>query len=310
MKLFVSSLAFFALSTTAGAEVLKSSQDAAKEAHMANINALLIFTSQDGLNSGLFRFTKVDADMRIFNFPFLHHFKSQKRWNYFVVGNVGYSRVTTTKDFISVSGLELASDTQLQTYTGGIGGGVRYEIFERASVMGGLELIYSRSGVSLKQQESSVSDPVEDFFGQKFNDNISYKLFFEASYEPDIEYFKPYVKFGYKFFDTKSDMGIKDLTGFTTQSSLFSIRFGGTSDPLFAAEYGFFTLGAYLNANYLAGDVVKSVDFEAYSKVGTILHLYHNYSPSWIERYFLEVSTINTNGLEGYNVGLGFSLNF
>jgi len=292
------------------AETFKSSQDAAKDAHMANINALLIFTSQDGLNTGLFRFTKIDADMQIYNLPFLHHFKPKGDLNYFVVGNVGYSRVTTSKEFISVSGLELGSDTQLQTYTGGIGVGARYRLYERLSLMGGAELIYSRSGVSLQKKDESVTSPVDDFFGQRFNDNLSYKLFVEANYEPDLEYFKPYVKAGYKFFDTKSDMGIKDLTGFTTQSSLFFLSVGGMSDPILPAEYGYFTLGAYLNANYLAGDVVKSVQFEAYSKVGTIVHLYHNYSPSWIERYFFEVSTINADGLEGYNVGLGFSLDF
>jgi hypothetical protein len=301
------------LALPSNAAVLKSPQEAAKEAHLANINALLIFTSQEGLNTGLYRFTKVDADMQIYNLPFMYHFKSDRDFNLFLVGNVGYSTVFTTQEYASMATI-VNSDSHIQTYTGGIGFGGRYKIREDLRFLAGTELIYSRSGANSKNSDPSlvdpITDPLKDFFGSSFNDNLSYKLFMESCYVPDVEYFKPYIKFGYKFFDTKSDMGFRNLTTFSSQSSLSILSIGGTSDPFAQAAYGHLTLELYANANYLSGDVVKTIQVEAYSKAGGVLYLYQNESPSWIERYFLELSSINADGLEGYNVGLGFSIDY
>jgi len=301
--------AFFTLSNAAQ-EVLKSAEDAAKEAHLANINALLIFTSQDGLNTGLFHFTKVDVDMRIYNLPFLYHFESEKNFNYFIVGNVGYSNVFTKNEFAFAPGVVVNSDSQLQTYTGGIGLGVRYKLREYLSISGGTEFIYSRSGVSTKQIDGDVTAPIEDFFRRKFNDNLSYKLFAELCYSPKLDYLKPYVKLGYNFFDTKSDMELQTLSKFSTQSSLSTFTLGATSDAFAQGVYGHLIFEPYLHANYLQGDVVNSIRFDAYSKAGGVLYIYHTYSPSWIERYFFEASSINADGLEGYNFGLGFSIEY
>lgn len=294
----------------ASGEVLRSAEDAAKEAHLTNINALLIFTSQEGLNTGLFHFTKVDVDMQIYNFPFIYHFDSQSDLNLFILGNAGYSRVYTSNEFAYLPGVVLTRDSHLQTYTGGLGLGARYKLYDDVSVMGGSELIYSRSGVSFKNKDESITDPLEDFFGSRFNDNLSYKLFFEANYTPQLNYLKPYVKLGYNFFDTKSDMGLKNLTTFSTQSSLLSLLVGVTSDPFAKREYGHLVFEPYINRSYLHGDVVKSIKFHTYTKVGTTLYLYHQDSPAWIERYFLEVSTLNADGIEGYNIGLGFSIDY
>ncbi len=309
MKLFFFIL-LFPLLLKAEVTTLSSADEVAKAAHMANINALLIFTSQDGLNTGLFHFTKVDVDMEIYNLPFRYHFDSDSRLNYFLVGNVGYSRVFTSRDFILPPSTELSADSHLQTYTAGIGLGVRYKLREDLKLMGGLELIYSRSGVNVKQADENVVSPIEDFFDNNYNDNVSYKLFIESTYKPELEYLKPYFKFGYKFYDTKSDFSSEKLTAFSTQSSVLWGTVGAETEELYRNGYGYLTLEGYLSGNFLQGDVVKSIGFDNYSKVGGVLYSYLDGGPLWIKRLFFEVSTINADGLEGYNIGLGFTIDY
>jgi len=303
-------LFLFSLVLKAEVETYTSTDAIAKDAHLANINALLIFTSQDGLNTGLFHFTKANIDMQIYNLPFRYHFDSDSKLNYFLMGNVGYSRVSTSKDFVLPPNSRLTADTHLQTYTAGLGLGVRYKLLDDLSVMSGIELIYSRSGVSVKESDESITAPIEDFFNQNYNDNLSYKILLEAEYRPEVKYMRPYFKMGYKFYDTKSDFSFEKLASFTSQSSVLSTSIGVETDPLFPYKNGYFTLEGYLNGNYMQGDVVKSVGFNAYSKVGAVGYWYLDNGPSWIKRFFTEVSTINADGLAGYNIGIGFTVKY
>ena len=309
VKLFFFTLfLFFALKAQGAA--LASTEDIARAAHLANINALLIFTSQDGLNSGLFHFTKIDAHMEIYSLPFEYTFESDSDVNYFLVGNVGYSRVFTKNELVVAAGRELSTDTHLQTYTAGIGAGVGYNLTKELNVRGGIELIYSRSGVNVKRQNEEVVGPIEDFFGNEFNDNVSYKLFFESIYKPKVEYLDPYFKVGYRFYDTKSDFSYNKFLGFSTQSSVFWASIGAQTHALYTNEYGHLTLEGYLGAHHLRGDVVSSIGFNNYSKVGAVGYWYLDDSEAWFEKFSLEVSTINAVGLEGYNIGVGFTLNY
>ena len=73
--------------------------EVAKKAHLASINTLLIFTSQDSLNSGLYHFTKVGVDMHVYHLPFSYTLNpNDDSIEYFLVGNVGYSTVHLSKD--------------------------------------------------------------------------------------------------------------------------------------------------------------------------------------------------------------------
>ncbi|MBN2816413.1 MAG: hypothetical protein JXQ67_06985 [Campylobacterales bacterium] len=290
--------------------VLSTPADIAKEAHLANINALLIFTSQDGLNTGLFHFTKVNVDMQIYNLPFIYHFDSHGDYNYFIVGNVGYSRVFTSQDYVIPPGTRLTADSHLQTYTAGVGVGVRYHLKEELKLLSGVEFIYSRSGVNVVKKDGTIIDPIEDFFNNSYNDNISYKLFFEAEYEPNMPYIEPYFKLGYKFYDTKSDFSFEKLTNFSTQSNVFWASMGLESRKLYETKEGYITIEGYLGANYLEGDVVKSVGFDNYIKLGGVGYFYLEDEESWIERFFLETNTIKAVGLEAYNIGVGFTINY
>ena len=284
----------------------------AQDAHLSSINALLIFTSQDGLNSGIYHFKQIGIDMEIYNLPFIYTFDSKaKKLEYFIVGNVGYSRVFISKDAeIDLPPNRLNYKNHIRTYTAGLGGGIRYHINEDFSCSGGIELIYSLSGVSIKDPDDDIGDAITDLFKQNYNNNISYKLFGSLEYIPKIQDFKPYARLSYKIFDTKSTFTFDELASFNTQSMLGTLTLGAETNALFSYNTHYLTLQSYLDINNIQGEVADTVQFNNFATLGAVAYWYVNGKPSWIERYFLEVSTVRADGLEGYNIGFGFTLDF
>ena len=288
----------------------QSIEDVAKEAHLANINTLLIFTSQEGLNSGLYHFTNVGVDMEVYHLPFSFNLPTNNsKLEYFIVGNVGYSRVYISEEIDIPPASRLNYKNHLQTYTAGLGGGARYKMSHSLSFSVGGELIYSRSGASVSQPNDDIGDAISDFFNKEYNDNLSYKFFVNSEYKPKVDGFKPYAKASYKLYETKSSFNFDEYTTFSTQSSILSLAIGAETEKIYAFERSYITLEAYLNGNYLFGEVENIVKFNSYASLGSVAYLYDD-SVSWIERYFLEVSTIRADGLEGYNIGLGFSIDY
>ena len=288
----------------------KTAAEIAKEAHTASINTLLIFTSQEGLNSGLYHFSNVGVDMEVYHLPFTYQLNSDTNLNYFVVGNVGYSRVFISKKIAIPPSSRLDYDNHLRTYTSGLGGGARYKFTSEISTMGGVELIYSKSGASVKKPDDSIGDAVEDFFNKNYNDNLSYEVFANIEYKPTINEYKPYAILTYKLYQTKSTFTFDSLSSFNTESSIATLALGFETPKIIEFDSNSITLEAYLNANYLSGRVKDVVKFDTYSSLGGVVYYNTPEKPWWASRFFLEASTVSSSGLEGYNVGVGFTLDF
>jgi len=297
--------------TSLSAELLQT-EEAVQEINKATINTLLIFTSQEGLNSGLYHFSKTpeDMDMRIFHLPFIYHFKSDNAVNFFIVGNVGYSRVSLTSEVQTrTTNLLLNSLNHIQTYTAGIGTGIRYKIYPKFFISAGAEFIYSRAGVSIVKPEEDIGDVIEDFFNKNYSDNITYKFFTEIAYKPILRDFKPYCIFSYKLYETKSSFSIDNLADFRSESSVTTLQVGVESPKLL--EYNKnnnLTLEAYLYGHYLDGVVKDVVRFNRYRSIGGVAYWNTFATPSWASRFFLELNQVQGDGLNGYNIGIGFTL--
>ncbi len=303
-------LIFFYIFSASGLHA-ETAKEIAEKAHLANINALLILTSQDGLSTGRYNFTNVGVEMEVYKLPFRYHFESKENpVDYFLVGNVGYSRVFISQQIELPPESLLNYDNHLRTYTAGLGGGVRYKATESIYFSGGIELIYSRSGVSVKEPGGKLGDAIEDFFNQDYNDNITYEFFAIAEYRPVINDYRPYTEISYNLYETSSTFSFDELVSFNTQSSVTALAIGVETPELLSRDRNYLTFEAYINASYLAGDVVQSVQFEKYRTVGIVAYWYTPDDPWWAQRFFFEASTVQSGGLDGYNIGIGFTVDF
>ncbi len=288
----------------------KTPEEILQETHLANINAILIFTSQDAISSGTYRFSNIGASIDIYHIPFTYHFKSTHDYNYFLVGNAGYSRAYLTNTSTPYNGTILAYNSDLRTYTAGLGGGIRYKFNNDTAILGGMEIIYSRSGNNIKTDKDSVNSAVGNLFNKNYNDNITYKFFALAEYRPTIYDFKPYISMGYKLYQTKSSIDVDSLRSFSTQSNVTTFTIGTETAKLYSFDEKYITLEGYFNSNYLGGDIQKSVEFDNYETFGIITYLYTPETPKFAKRFFVEANTVRSRGLEGYNIGVGFSADF
>ena len=253
----------------------ETAKEIAEKAHLASINALLIFTSQEGLSTGRYQFTNVGVDMEIYKLPFTYHFElKESSIDYFMVGNVGYSRTFISQDIDIPVDSRLNYENHIRTYTAGLGGGIRYKATEDIHFSGGIELIYSRSGASVKKPDDKLGDAIEDFFNQDYNDNITYEFFTIAEYRPVINNFKPYAEISYNLYETSSTFSFDEFVTFNTQSSVTTLAIGIETPELLKKNRNYLTLEGYIYGNYLSGAVVQSVQFDLYSTVGVVAYWY------------------------------------
>jgi len=286
--------------------------DLAGEASRANINAVVVFTSKDGLNSGYYDFTRANASMAVVHVSDRYQFGGTRNgFNGFVSGGAGYSETWMTRDVRPEPAKEesLTLSNLLQTYTGALGGGVRYVDANGIGLSAGLELIYSR--VRFKNRsDSEFGDIVDDFFSGHYNDNLTYRFMLLAEYTVRYRGFLPYVKFSYNLYETKSAFSIEEMSRFTSQSGVTSFAVGAESPPLIRRGAEYLTLEAYLWGSYLGGDLPRVVGFDGYGTVGATAYWYVPKRLKFIRRFFVDLSTIQADGLHGYNLGLGFSVGY
>lgn len=309
-KLFL--LYFF--SVLLRADPINNQGEAVAKINTATINALMIFTSQEGLNSGEYSFTNtpVDLKMDIYHLPFLYNFHSSTNLNYFLVGNVGYNKVYLDGDLESIPGNEegLNSFNNIKAYTAGLGGGLRYQLYKKLYCSLGAELIYSRMGISIKS-DKPLGGAIEDFFDKNYSENLTYKFFALLEYRPTFYEFKPYITLGHKLYETKSSFTLDDLGSFHSASSVSSIALGVETPALYYyTKDNFLTAETYFNGHALNGVVKDVVKVDRYGSFGGVLYWNTLQDPWWTSRFFLEAAIVNADGLSGYNLGAGFTLDF
>lgn len=287
----------------------------AQKTYLANVNALMVFTTQGGLNSGTYEFTRANATMNVIHIGDSYNFEPFREGiNLFIVGGGGYSETTMTVDINATApksdGITLTTTNMLQTFTGGIGGGIRYKNENGLELLGGLEAIYSRVGVRNRDDENGLGEIVDDFFNGKYNDNISYRFFTSAEFRPEFEGFKPYATLAYELYETKSAFSFEQLSTFSSQSHVTSFSLGSETPPIIRHDAMYLTLEGYLRGSYLGGDLARVGNLDGYGTVGGTAYWYVEETFNYFRRFYLDISTIQADGLRGYNIGLGFSVSF
>ena len=290
-----------------------------QDAYLATVNAAIVFTSQDGLSSGVYRFTNIDTEMRMYNLPLSHHFDPlTENTNIFMVFDMAYSDVRSDHDVEDNNGTLLHLDNRLQTYVGGIGVGLRYRATGHSALLFGGELIYSRVGITARSEAELDGSAVENFFSDDFNDNFSYKLFAEYDYHREHRGYDVYTKLNYKLYKTLSkfdltELGesiIGDITSLRSQTSVASLMIGVESDALYNYRDMSLTLEPYVKGNYIWGDLADVAQISGYATAGLSVYWNTPEKSAYVYRYFIEPSISKGDGLEGLNLSIGFSLDF
>ena len=307
---------FFLLFSSVKAATLD--EQLAQDAYLATVNAAMVFTSQDGLSSGVYRFTKIDTEMRMYNLPLSYHFDPlSENTNLFMVMDLGYSDTRNDGD-VDDNGTLLHHENRLQTYVGGIGLGLRYKATEHSDLLLGGEVLYSRVGVTARVSDSLDGSDIVNFFSDDFNENFSYKLFAEYDYHREYRGYDIYTKLNYKLYKTLSELDftdivdsvIDDIVSLDSQTTVASLVVGFETDPLYSYHEMSLTLEPYVKANYIWGDLAKVAQISSYATAGISVYWNTPEKSAYIYRYFIEPSISRGNGLEGLNLSVGFSLDF
>lgn len=293
-------------------------QQLAQDAYLATVNAAIVFTSQDGLSSGVYRFTKIDTEMRMYNLPLSYHFDPlTENINLFMIFDLAYSD-TRSDAAVDVNGTLLNIDNRLQTYVGGIGGGIRYRATEHSGILFGGELLYSRVGITARADDGLGGSDIDNFFSDDFNENYSYKLFAEYDYHRKYLGYDVYTKLNYKLYKTLSKLdftdivegAVDDIVSLKSQTTVASLIMGFETDPLYSSGTMNLTLEPYLKGNYIWGDLAKVLQINSYATTGVSIYWNTPKKSLYIYRYFIEPSVSRGEGLEGLNLSMGFSLDF
>ncbi len=283
-------------------------------------NAVIVFTSQDGLSSGVYRFTNVDTQMTMFNLPLQYQFDPiSEKSNFFMILDLGYSNTQSDRDVgvdQNATTPVLNIENQLQSYVVGLGIGVRYKVTEHSELQVGGEFLYSRLGLYARTG-GALDGSVSGFFDET-RDTYSYKLLAEYIYHRKIAEHKIYTRLNYKLYKSFSDIKIGeivddiivDVKSLRSQTSVASLTLSYESDPLYRYKEMSFTLEPYLKGNYIWGDMADVTKINGYGTAGLSFYWNTPEKSVYIYRYFIEPSISKGYGIEGLNLGLGFSLDF
>jgi len=283
-------------------------------------NAVIVFTSQDGLSSGVYRFTNVDTEMTMYNLPFQYQFDPlTENSNLFMILDLGYSNTRSDRD-VDVDNNSttpvLNIENQLQSYVVGLGIGIRYKATEHSELQFGGELLYARLGL-FERKGGGLDDSINNFFGQT-RDTYSYKLLAEYIYHRKIHEHKVYTRFNYKLYKSFSDIKVgeiidgivDDLKSLRSQTSVASVTLSYETNPLYSYHDMSFTMEPYLKGNYIWGDMAEVAKINGYGTAGLSFYWNTPQKSANIYRYFIEPSISKGYGIEGLNLGVGFSLDF
>jgi len=290
------------------------------EQYLAAANAVIVFTSQDGLSSGVYNFTNTDTQMRMYNLPLQFHFDPiSEHSNLFVITDMGYSDTrNSSESLIDTNGTILTGTNQLQSYILGAGLGVRTYLTEHSAVLFGGEFIYSRLGVSERVGDGLGEDDVTGFFGDDIKHNYSYKLFAEYVYKREVHEHKVVLKTNYKLYKTLNEFTVKevvdgvvtDVLSLQSQTSVASLMLSYETSPLARYHDMSFTLEPFVKGNYVWGDLADVAQISGYGTLGLSAYWNTPAKTAYIYRYFIEPSISKGDGLEGLNLSIGFSLDF
>jgi hypothetical protein len=283
-----------------------------RQVSLANINALIILTSQNMLTSGSYGF-KGASELTLYNFPLYHHFQPVwDRFNIFINGSVGYSSLEDELDW--TDGQKPNDHIEYQALPLRFGGGVRYAAKYDIHLMGGFNIIYSKVNniydYNTPETESALKPLFDSTFANQRSSAYTYEMFWQLGYSPTIKEWKPYIEFESNYFQSTTDVDITSISKFKS-SSVGARLILGCETPRFIHLYKLdLSTEVYIANTTFAGDVRDTLGFDEYGSAAVLIHVYLNKIVPIISRIDLRAEKLNGGGLDGYNFGIGAGASF
>jgi len=284
--------------------------DELRNISLANINAIVILTSQDMMTSGSYKF-KGGSDLHLFNFPLYHHFAPfRKDLNIFANGSVGYSKIERDID----TGFEPADYMCYKTLPVRFGGGIRYTNRCGIALLSGFNIIYSNIendyDYNSEFSQNYVEPIFDDAFANQRSKSYTYEFFWRAGYYPVWNRWKPYAEITCTFFQATAKVSLETISSFSSTSAGATLK-AGFETPRFIHLYNTdLSTEFYLAKNSFAGDVSSTLGFDEYGSAAVVAHLYLNDKLPLLSRIDLSLEMLNGGGMDGYNIGIGAGVSF
>jgi len=296
--------------------------DSLKKVSLANVNALIILTTQDMLTTG--RYDLENASLRVINFPLYYHFEPLfSHFNLFVNGSAGLSELKGT----SIVNNTRVNDTySYDTLALRLGGGVRYVSNSDINILVGFNAIYSRIDNTYNYNSKVSEDKYKPLFDRAFANQESnaytYESFWQVGYMPNWHNWKPYVVLTVTYFDTKQNLSIEELTTFNSTSGGSRTKIGFETPQFFHFLETDLSTEFFVAGNAFVGDVRDTLGFDGYGSAAAMMHLYIKREfygavdealyevPSILNRIDFLVERVSGVGIEGYNVGFSAGFTF
>ena len=285
------------------------------DSYLAAVNAAVVLTTDNGLSTGIYRFTDVDAEMRTYNLPLSHHFSPlTESINLFILFDIGYSDTRHHGEHSDTT-QTLNFENRFQTYVIGLGGGLQYRLTEHSDLRVGGELLYSRVGLTVRHTDSLDGDVVENFFSDELNDNYTYSFFTEYDYRRVYKGHMIYTTLSFQTYKTDSWINTtgqesEDVILLSSQTSIASLFIGFETDTLYNYKTMHLSLEPFVKGSYVWGDLATIAKISSYATAGFDIYWNTPKKDLYAHRYYIEPSISKGPGFEGVNLGMGFSLDF
>ena len=304
-------LAFFVSSLNAAQNDLK---EVLGELTNPTINSMMIFTSQDSVNSGSYNFSNIDSDLTILHAPFVLNLKPfTPRWNIFLMGGAGYG-ILSAHNIYNANGVDILDGLSLINYSAGIGSGIRYQTDFGLSFAAGIEIIYSLTSFAAISSDSSaqeIIDSINNLLKAEHTQSFSNKSIVKIEYDKIFNNYRPYASISASFYGTNTSFDLEDIISLSSNSSLYQLKGGFESPHLYNfTNNQYLTIESYISGNLLDGTVKDVLETDHYFMGGVVGYLYSKEYLKFAHRYFIEYNILEGKGISGYNLGLGFSIDF
>ncbi len=281
-----------------------------KNISLANVNALIILTSQDMLTSGSYSF-KGGSDLKIYNFPGYYHFSPfGNNFNMFVNGSIGYSKLEKDLAF------DFGPDDKME-YTAipmRFGGGMRYLSSYDISLIGGFNLIYTHIENSYDYNNDITRELLKPIFDQVFANQSSeaytYEVFWRIGYYPNWNNWKPYTELTSNYFQSTAKVDLKSASSFKSSSASAVIKIGFETPRFLHLNKTDISTEFFVASSTFAGDVRDTLGFDEYGSAAMLIHLHLNETLPLLNRVDFMVENVKGGGLDGYNIGIGAGFKF